>query len=277
MTQCSAPTLSLTINASNNRVSIRLYYDASGNVNETELLLIPGTPKAAWLPPLDRLTLMTETDLRVEQIGKEAILVWAERRGAGGERLERETFCSETSGDGSRGGTTAQLSARDHESVNGPVANVYYFLSRPARLGEADREHRPERHPERLQPTTPTGCIVAESDYYPYGGERIIDTLDATSNTYKFTGNERDTESGLDHTDNRQYSSNTGRWLAADPHKGRAGTPQSWGQVRPCFREPGNADRSQRRGLFRCRGPGFRRLRCGVLWGLVSWHPRFCL
>ncbi len=45
---------------------------------------------------------------------------------------------------------------------------------------------------------------------------------------YKFTGHERDAESGLDHTLNRQYSSNTGRWLSADPSRGKPSDPQSW-------------------------------------------------
>ena len=49
-----------------------------------------------------------------------------------------------------------------------------------------------------------------ESDFLPYGTERMItDTLD---NAYKFTGHERDTESGLDHTLYRKYASNLGRW-----------------------------------------------------------------
>ncbi|MBI3895051.1 MAG: hypothetical protein HY313_03880 [Acidobacteria bacterium] len=81
-------------------------------------------------------------------------------------------------------------------------ANVYYYLA--DRLGSA-----------RVM-TNATGGVVEESDFYPYGGERVItNTLD---NNYKFTGHERDTESGLDHTLYRQYSSNTGRWHSPDRH-----------------------------------------------------------
>jgi len=46
-----------------------------------------------------------------------------------------------------------------------------------------------------------------------------------------FTGLERDAESGLDHTLNRQYPSSLGRWLTADPAgKGavRFNDPQTW-------------------------------------------------
>jgi RHS repeat-associated protein len=46
-----------------------------------------------------------------------------------------------------------------------------------------------------------------------------------------FTGLERDAESGLDHTLNRQYPSNIGRWLTPDPAGKKAvklNDPQSW-------------------------------------------------
>jgi RHS repeat-associated protein len=81
------------------------------------------------------------------------------------------------------------------------------------------------------------GSVVEESDFLPYGSERaIVNTLD---NNYKFTGHERDTESGLDHTLHRQYASNLGRWQSPDRVRGEIGNPQSsnryayaWGN--PC-------------------------------------------
>jgi RHS repeat-associated protein len=44
---------------------------------------------------------------------------------------------------------------------------------------------------------------------------------------YKFTGLERDAESGLDKTVNRMYTSNLGRWLSPDPRGGVLSDPQS--------------------------------------------------
>ncbi len=67
----------------------------------------------------------------------------------------------------------------------------------------------------------------AESDYYPFGGERVVSNTLTTPNNYKFTGLERDTETGLDHTLFRQYSSNLGRWLSPDPWGGNIANPQS--------------------------------------------------
>src|SRR5439155_24322128 len=46
------------------------------------------------------------------------------------------------------------------------------------------------------------------------GGERVIT---AGPNKYKFTGKERDTESGLDYFGARNYSSALGRWMSPDP------------------------------------------------------------
>jgi RHS repeat-associated protein len=53
-----------------------------------------------------------------------------------------------------------------------------------------------------------------ESDYYPYGGEIPISGSDA--NHYKFTGKERDTESGLDEFGARYYGSSLGRFMTPD-------------------------------------------------------------
>ena len=49
------------------------------------------------------------------------------------------------------------------------------------------------------------GTIKADSDYYPFGGELLFVNNDA--NDYKFTGQKRDAESGLDYFGARYYSS----------------------------------------------------------------------
>jgi RHS repeat-associated protein len=69
--------------------------------------------------------------------------------------------------------------------------------------------------------------ISDSMDYLPFG-EQIAG---ASGTSHKFTGDERDPETNLDHTDFRQYSSALGRWITPDP----GGTtvvdptnPQSW-------------------------------------------------
>jgi len=63
-----------------------------------------------------------------------------------------------------------------------------------------------------------TGGIVRESDYVPYGGEVVISGTDP--NHYKFTGKERDPESGLDDFEARHYSSAFGRFMQVDEFTG---------------------------------------------------------
>lgn len=88
---------------------------------------------------------------------------------------------------------------------------VYFFLS--DHLGSA-----------RVV-TNASGTVVEESDFHPFGGERVI--TDSLDNNYKFTGHERDGETGLDHTWYRKLSSTLGRWTSADPIKGSCANPQS--------------------------------------------------
>ena len=64
--------------------------------------------------------------------------------------------------------------------------------------------------------TNSAGAIQNESDYYPYGGERVY-TLNLASQNYKFTGKERDTESGLDNFGARYNASSLGRFMSVDP------------------------------------------------------------
>ena len=103
--------------------------------------------------------------------------------------------------------------------------NVYYFLG--DRLGNA-----------RVV-TNSTGGVMEESDYYPFGQEHVV-TGTGAANNYKFTGHERDTESGLDHTLYRQYACNLGRWLSPDRIRGRASNPQSWNRYSYVENDPCN-------------------------------------
>jgi RHS repeat-associated protein len=63
--------------------------------------------------------------------------------------------------------------------------------------------------------TDQQGNLCYDADFYPYGGERtpILDTCDSA---YKFTGKERDSESGLDMFGARYYGSSLGRFMTPD-------------------------------------------------------------
>jgi RHS repeat-associated protein len=58
------------------------------------------------------------------------------------------------------------------------------------------------------------GNPLSESLFYPYGVEQVI--LSGDTNTYKFSGKERDPESGLDDFGARYYASNLGRFMSPD-------------------------------------------------------------
>jgi RHS repeat-associated protein len=58
------------------------------------------------------------------------------------------------------------------------------------------------------------GNVLSESEFYPYGGEQQVVAND--TNDYKFTGKERDAESGNDYFGARYYASTLGRFLSPD-------------------------------------------------------------
>ncbi|MBZ5524412.1 MAG: hypothetical protein LAP21_19415 [Acidobacteriia bacterium] len=86
--------------------------------------------------------------------------------------------------------------------------------------------------------TDATGNIKAESDYYPWGGE--LQFINADSNHYKFTGKERDAESGLDNFGARMYGNALGRFITPDPllNSGRPWDPQTWNRYAYAHNNP---------------------------------------
>ena len=72
-------------------------------------------------------------------------------------------------------------------------------------------------HPDHLGSTrlvTGVSKVVQDNiDYDPFGQQNT----GASQTTHKFTGKERDSESGLDHFQFRNYSSSMGRWMIPDP------------------------------------------------------------
>jgi RHS repeat-associated protein len=62
--------------------------------------------------------------------------------------------------------------------------------------------------------TDSAGNIKEDEDYYPWGGE--LQFVNSDSNHYKFTGKERDSETGLDYFGARYYSSPLSRFLTPD-------------------------------------------------------------
>jgi RHS repeat-associated protein len=85
--------------------------------------------------------------------------------------------------------------------------------------------------------TNATGTIEEESDFYPFGGERIItDTL--SNQNYKFTGKERDTESGLDYFGARYHGWTLGRFSSPDRGPWEFDNPQAFNRYSYTLNNP---------------------------------------
>ena len=71
------------------------------------------------------------------------------------------------------------------------------------------------------------GNLLWKEEFLPFGQEM---SPAGTTNRYKFTGHERDTESGLDYFGARYYHSGLGRFMSPDPSNfgAKLSNPQSW-------------------------------------------------
>jgi RHS repeat-associated protein len=84
-----------------------------------------------------------------------------------------------------------------------------------------------------------TGSCEQDIDYYPYGG-LVTDHCPTVAQHYKFTGKERDSESGLDYFEARYHASALGRFMSVDPSGAsidRSG-PQSWNRYSYSYNSP---------------------------------------
>jgi RHS repeat-associated protein len=90
-----------------------------------------------------------------------------------------------------------------------------------------------------------TATLCYDADFYPFGGERtpIVNTC---SQNYKFTGKERDSESGLDNFGERYFGSSLGRFMRPDPSNVGGDivdseNPQAWNMYSYVLNNPLNA------------------------------------
>lgn len=109
---------------------------------------------------------------------------------------------------------------------NGRTAATHYYLA--DQVGTTQTELSQGGWPVWQGWFTPFGQEIIN------GGEQTVVgpvTADGTSNRFKFTGKERDTESGLDYFGARYYASSMGRFTSPDPSGLAAenpADPQSW-------------------------------------------------
>ena len=90
----------------------------------------------------------------------------------------------------------------------------------------------------RLKLHVMTAASEARDDYYPFGQQ--VNTVVDAAHDRRFTGKERDAESGLDYFGARYYHSTAGRFLSVDPVLDSADpiNPQSWNRYAYTFNNP---------------------------------------
>ncbi len=72
------------------------------------------------------------------------------------------------------------------------------------------------------------GTVLSTHDYEPFGTELEPFSSDLTENKYKYTGQERDYDTGMDYMHFRYYASTMGRFMKPDNMIPNAANPQSW-------------------------------------------------
>ena len=86
--------------------------------------------------------------------------------------------------------------------------------------------------------TDHTGAVAARYRYYPFGEEWI--TEGTKSERHRFTGAERDGESGLTYHGARHYAPGFGRWTSVDPVAGDTSNPQRLNRYGYVLNDPVN-------------------------------------
>ena len=113
-------------------------------------------------------------------------------------------------------GSTA-LSETDASDRN-PTKYIFFNGARIARIDPgttAAKYYVADNIGSTALVTDASGNVLNESLFFPYGSERVVSHNDAANN-YKFTGKERDPETGLDDFGARYYASNLGRFMTPD-------------------------------------------------------------
>ncbi|HEV3253563.1 MAG TPA: RHS repeat-associated core domain-containing protein [Candidatus Acidoferrales bacterium] len=200
---CTQENLSLSVNASNQIVSVAGYvYDAAGN-------LVIGAPGTSY-------TYNAESQVTLAQGVTYAY-------DGDGKRVQKSNGKLYRYGVGSDPIAESDLS--------GNITDEYVFfngkrIARRDSAGNVVYYFADHLGTSRIV-TNATGTILDDSDFYPFGGERVITS--SSGNTYKFTGKERDSESSLDNFGARYDSSAMGRFMTPDsPSYSNHKNPQSW-------------------------------------------------
>ena len=127
-------------------------------------------------------------------------------------------------------GTNAGVLAES--DLSGNITDEYVFfggkrIARRDAAGNVDYYFADQIGSSRVV-SDASGNVLDDSDFYPFGWERPV--ASSSGNTYKFTGKQRDSETGNDYFGARYFGSSLGRFLSVDPDNTGAdpSDPQTW-------------------------------------------------
>jgi len=193
VTQCAAEPLSVTVNTKNQITNTGFTYDAAGNMTNAGAGVMTYDAENRLTNAAGVSYVYDGDGKRVKKSG--GMLYWT---GVGSDALV-ETNLTDT------GFTEFIFFAGRRISMHGDSGVVYHYVA--DHLGSM-----------RVM-STATAPILQDYDYYPFGGTRVVVDL-LGGQHYKFTGKERDGESGLDYFGARYYASGLGRFLQPDEFTG---------------------------------------------------------
>jgi RHS repeat-associated protein len=205
MGSCNTEPLSATATISNQLSGIGMTYDAAGNVTNDGKGNTPTYDDENRIATVAGYTYSYDAaGMRMEKSnGSSGTMYWP---GPGGKVL------SETSLTGTIDEEYIYFNGERIARVDRLSGTVHYYFSN--HLGS------------HTMVTSATGNCEQDIDYYPYGGVEN-DYCPNVAQNYKFTGKERDTESGLDNFGARYDASSMGRFMSPDPLGGHNEDPQT--------------------------------------------------
>lgn len=198
----TATPLNLTVNANNHITTARFAYDAAGNETADAAFGAYDWNAEGQLTNAGGSTYTYDGDGRRVVKSHETSLASVYWYGLDGNVLD-ETDAT---------GSITNSAFNEYIYVNGQriarrdyQKNAYYYFD--DQVGSA-------RSLAFVPTGTRTATLCYEGDFYPYGAESIV--TNTCPQNYKWTGKERDAETGNDNFGARYYSSTYGRFLSAD-------------------------------------------------------------
>ena len=226
--QCSPPNLGISVNV-HNQISTSGYgYDSSGNGNMTNdavhtytfdaenRVIAAASGAYCYVYDGDGLRVAKKTP----QAGYTCGLTW------GHNPVTYEMYWRDTAGD-----TIAETDGTG--STSNSSYNEYIFFD-GQRIAQSNPNsgtvnfYFADQLGSTRMVTSSSGSPCYKADFLPYGTENTPASFtDTCSTNYKFTGYERDSETGLDYAFARYYNSRLGRFMSTDPLAGDITDPQT--------------------------------------------------